>query len=103
MNTIEVGETSGYARVNCRVNARVKQQAAEAASLLGQSMTDFTESALAEKAQAVLERQERIILSERDFARFVAHIEKADAPTSELRAAMADYRRSKTASPNSHL
>lgn len=103
MNTIEIRETSDYARVNCRVNARIKQQAAEAASLLGQSMTDFTESALAEKAQAVLERHERIILSQRDFARFVAHIEKPDPSTPELRAAMADYQQRKTASPDANL
>ncbi len=103
MSTIEIPKVTGYSRVNCRVNARIKQQAEEAASLLGQSLTDFTESALAEKAQAVLERQERIVLSERDFARFVAGIEKPDAPTLELQKAMAEYRQVKAAFPASHL
>jgi len=103
MSTLEISEAGGQARLNCRVNARIKQQAEEAASLLGQSMTDFTESALAEKAQSVLERHERIVLSQRDFARFVAHIEKPDPPTPALQEAMAKYRRSKTASPDANL
>ena len=80
-----------YARLSCRVSVRIKHQAEEAAALLGQSITDFTESALADKAQAVLERHERISLSDRDFARFVAAIEKPDQPTEALRAAMADF------------
>lgn len=84
---------SGYARLNCRVSIRIKRQAEEAAALLGQSITDFTEAALADKAQAVRERHERIVLSERDFERFVAAIENPPDPTEELKAAIADYRR----------
>ena len=83
---------SGYARLNCRVSARIKHQAEEAAALLGQSITDFTESALADKAQAVLERHERIVLSDRDFARFVAAIENPAAPTEGLKALIAEHR-----------
>jgi uncharacterized protein (DUF1778 family) len=82
-----------YARLNCRVSSRIKHQAEEAAALLGQSITDFTESALADKAQAVLERHERITLSDRDFARFVAAIESPAAPTQTLRDALAEYSR----------
>jgi uncharacterized protein (DUF1778 family) len=83
---------SGYARLNCRVSVRIKHQAEEAAALLGQSITDFTESALADKAQEVLERHERIILSDRDFARFVAAIESPPEPTEGLKALMAEHR-----------
>ena len=93
---------SGYARLNCRVSARIKHQAEEAAALLGQSITDFTESALADKAQAVLERHERIILSERDFTRFVPAIEDPAEPTEELKALMAEHRqRVKSSTENS--
>jgi uncharacterized protein (DUF1778 family) len=84
--------TESYARLNCRVSARIKHRAEEAAALLGQSITDFTESALADKAQAVLERHERIVLSERDFARFVAAIAKPAEPTEALIALMAEHR-----------
>lgn len=95
--------TQDYARLNCRVDARIKQRAEEAASLLGQSITDFTEAALAEKAQSVLERHERITLSERDFARFVELIENAPPPTPALKNALADYQRLKAAHPDAHL
>ena len=92
-----------YVRLSCRVNSRVKQQAEQAASLTGQSLTDFTETALAEKAQSVLERHERIILSQRDFARFVELIENPPPPAQELRAAIADYRQLKAAHPDANL
>lgn len=94
---------SDYVRLSCRVKSHIKQQAEQAASLLGQSITDFTEAALAEKAQSVLERQERINLSQRDFARFVELIENPPPPTQELRAAMADYRQLKAAHPAANL
>ena len=81
------------ARLNCRVDARIKQRAEEAARLLGQSITDFTEAALAEKAQAVFERAGRIELSERDFDRFVEAINRPAAPTPALQEAAEEYRR----------
>lgn len=87
------------ARINCRVDARIKQRAEEAASLLGQSITDFTEMALAEKADAVLAQHERIVLSERDFARFLEAIEKPASPTPALREAAAEYRRQQAEDP----
>ena len=91
------------ARLSCRVSARIKKRAEDAASLLGQSITDFTEAALEEKAQAVLERHERITLSERDFAQFTALLESPKPPTPELRDAMADYQRLKAAHPDANL
>ena len=90
---------SGFARLNCRVSARIKHQAEEAAALLGQSITDFTEAALADKAQAVLERHERITLSARDFARFVAAIGKPAQPTQALRDLMAEHQQRVTVLP----
>ena len=103
MATMTVTEARNYARLSCRVKAGIKQRAEEAALILGQSMTDFTESALAEKAQTVLDQHERITLSERDFARFVEMIENPPPPTNELRSAMADYQHRKIASPDANL
>jgi len=96
-------EATEYARLSCRVDARIKQRAEEAASLLGQSITDFTEAALAEKAQAILERHERITMSERDFARFVEMIENPPPPTQKLREALAEFRRLQAARPEANL
>ena len=92
-----------YARLNCRVQTRIKKQAEEAALLLGQSITSFTEAALAEKAQAVLDQRERITLSERDFAQFVALIESPPPPSPALREALAEYQRLKEANPDANL
>ncbi len=89
-----------YARLNCRVSARIKQLAEEAANVLGQSITDFTELALAEKAEAVLAQHDRITLSERDFARFMLAIENPKEPTPALRAAAEEYKRLRTQEPD---
>ena len=98
-----IDPTEGYARLNCRVSARIKHEAEKAASVLGQSITDFTESALAEKAQDVLEKHARITLSERDFARFVASLENPAPPTPQLRKAINDFRRLRAAHPDANL
>ena len=96
-------KSAEQSRLNCRVSTRIKKRAEDAAALLGQSITDFTEAALEEKAQAVLERHERITLSERDFARFVEMIENPQPPTQGLREAMADYQKLRVQHPESNL
>ncbi len=92
-----------YVRLSCRVSARIKSRAEEAAAILGQSITDFTEAALADKAQTVLEQHERIVLSERDFARFVASIESPAPATENLKTALADYERLRAEHPECNL
>lgn len=71
-------------RVHFRVDARIKQRAEEAALILGQDLSTFAESALDEKAQAVIAREEKLVLSERDFARFVEAIENSAPPNQKL-------------------
>ena len=92
-----------YARLSCRVSSHIKHQAEAAAAILGLSITDFTESAIADKAHAVLERNARISLSERDFSRFLVAIENPEPPTHALREAVADYRRLKKQRPEDGL
>ena len=103
MPPVKTPTTPDYVRLSCRVQSHIKQQAEQAASLLGQSITDFTEAALTEKAQSVLEQHERIALSKRDFARFVELIEKPPPPTQELQNSMADYGQLKAAHPDANL
>jgi len=100
---MQTNTSTEYARLSCRVSLRIKAQVEEAALLLGQSITDFTEAALAEKAQSVLDREQKITLSERDFARFVDLIDNPPAPTPELKSAMADYRRLQAENPDANL
>ena len=63
-------------------------------------MTDFTEAALEEKAEAVLEQFHKILLSERDFERFVTAITTPKPPTAELVAAMQEYDRQRAQEPD---
>ena len=91
---------STSARLSCRVDLRIKRRAEEAAALAGQSITDFTEAALAEKADAVFARFERLQLSARDFDRFVRAIEAPSRPpTPELTSAMREYERQRRDEP----
>jgi uncharacterized protein (DUF1778 family) len=90
-------------RINCRINPRVKRQAEAAAEALGQTITAFTETALAEKAQSVLAEQERLELSERDFQRFVEILNEGAAPTRGLKRAMEAYQETKAANPGQGL
>ena len=99
MSTTGSGDTAVVARLNCRVDARIKQRAEEAASLLGQSITDFTEMAIAEKANAVLAEHGRIVLSQRDFDLFVEVLEQPPSPTEKLRDSAREYRRLKETDP----
>lgn len=90
-------------RINCRISPTIKQRAEAAAQALGQSITAFTETALAEKAHSVLAEQERIFLSERDFARFVEILEDPSPPSPALVKAMRDYQKTKAAHPDRGL
>lgn len=90
-------------RINCRISPNIKARAEEAAQVLGQSLTAFTETALAEKAQSVLAEQERIVLSEEQFARFVSILEEPAPPAPALARAMRNYRKTRTAHPDHGL
>ena len=95
-------ESSSHTRINCRVSASVKRRAEEAAEMLGQSITAFAETALAEKAEEVFSRISVIRLSERDFQRFVKSINKPPQPTSKLLKAAAKYKRLRAQDPTSN-
>jgi len=82
------------ARLSCRVRPRVKERAEAAARILGQSITDFAEAALQEKAEAVLAENDRIVLSEAAFDELMAVINaKPHTPSEKLLRAVADYKR----------
>lgn len=90
-------------RLNCRISPTIKARAEAAAQVLGQSITAFTETALAEKAHSVLAEQERIVLSEAQFARFVEILDDPAPPTSALQKAMREYQTTKAAHPHRGL
>jgi uncharacterized protein (DUF1778 family) len=97
--TITPTSPTESARLSCRLNARVKSRAEEAAALLGQSITAFTEAALAEKSDAVLARVAALQVSERDFRRFLETVGAAPPPTPALAEAMREYDRQAAEEP----
>ena len=86
-------EDNSYTRLNCRVRASIKRRAEEAAEILGQSITAFAETALAEKAEQVFSRFGSIQLSELDFQLFLKTVAHPPAPTAKLRKAAAAYKK----------
>jgi uncharacterized protein (DUF1778 family) len=90
-------------RLNFRLDARIKQRAEDAAALLGQDLSTFAESALDEKAQAVIERAERLVLSERDFARFVDSLNDPKPAGARLKAAAEEYKAQSRQHPEANL
>ena len=98
MTTLQT-EREVYTRLNCRVSSAIKRRAEEAAGLLGQSITAFTESALTEKAEEVLSRLGRIQLSDRDSQFFARAINNPPRPTEKLRKASAAYKKCRTRNP----
>lgn len=86
-------------RLSCRIDSQIKQRAEDAAMLLGQDLTAFTESALNEKAQAVIAQQEKLVLSDQEFEKFVAALDNPPAPTPALVAARQSLRQLREAHP----
>ncbi|MBX3172480.1 MAG: DUF1778 domain-containing protein [Candidatus Eremiobacteraeota bacterium] len=85
------------ARIHCRVSHDLKDQVESAARICGQSLTAFTETALAEKAHQVLQEQERILLSQKAFQAFMEAIHAPPPPPSaKLLAAVRDYQRKRS-------
>ena len=81
-------------RLTCRIDPQTKQRAEAAASLLGQNLTAFTESALNEKSTSVFEREECISLSARDWEKFAAAVNGTgvpQVPNERLKSAVAHY------------
>ena len=81
------------ARLNVRLDPTVKSTIAEAASVLGQSLTDFAVSTLVQRSRRVLEEERVTRLSNRDRDRFLALIDGDAAPSDRLRDAAADLER----------
>ena len=61
---------------------------AEAAALVGMTTSGFVRAAAKEKARALLEQEQRVTLSNRDFAEVAAAIDHAFEPNEALRRAI---------------
>lgn len=84
------------ARFDLKMDADEKAIVAKAAALMGTTMAGFVRAAAKEKAQALIERETRVTLTERDFAAFTRALDSAFAPNAALEGALAEARRKVT-------
>ena len=74
------------ARIEMRVSPDIKVEAERAAALLGmKSLTEFITQAVHEKAQKVIQAQERLTLSNKIFDQFYAACQADTKPSEQLR------------------
>ncbi len=67
------------ARLNFRLPTDLKEVIEEAATTLGQSVSDFAVSTLVRQARTVIEQRNVTVLSNRDRDRFIALLDDAEA------------------------
>ena len=85
--------TTLQARLDVRLTAQLKELIVEAASLQGQSVTDFAVSTLAETARRIVQQNSMTILSDRDRDIFLAMLDSQDKPNETLRRAAKRYKK----------
>lgn len=81
------------ARFDLKMDPQEKDIVARAAALMGTTMAGFVRAAAKEKAQALLEREARVTLSQRDFQAFTRALDSAFAPAPALKDALTRARR----------
>lgn len=80
--------TRNDARINVRLPSVLKRTIEEAASALGQTVSEFAVSTVVREARQVLQDVQITRLSKRDRDRFLAALDDADAkPNASLKAA----------------
>jgi uncharacterized protein (DUF1778 family) len=88
------GAAKSNARLNVRLPSRLKRVIEEAASQLGQSLSDFAVSTLVETARRVVRESNVTKLSHRDRDLFLSALERRDAkPNRALAAASRRYKK----------
>lgn len=80
------------ARMNFRLSRAVKERIERAASLTGQSLSDFAASALARSADDVLERHHLMTLADEDRDFFLSLLDGDEEPGEKAKEAAARYR-----------
>ena len=80
-------------RMHCRVTPQNKAILQKAAALTGQDLTSFVTDATVDRALEVIEKHERMSLSNRDRDLFFAALENPPEPSIKLKSAMAKYKR----------
>ncbi len=78
------------ARLEARISEKQKQILQEAATVSGQSLTDFLISSALENARSIIEQDRVLKLTTRDCEKFVSALLKDADPGEELKQAVRD-------------
>ncbi|HKV41147.1 MAG TPA: DUF1778 domain-containing protein [Blastocatellia bacterium] len=81
------------ARLDFRLNPRVKSVIEQAAAVSGQTVSEFAVSALYRTAREVLEKEQSTRLSDRDRDIFLAALDSDAKPNEALKRAARKYKR----------
>ncbi|MGE0281139.1 MAG: DUF1778 domain-containing protein [Rhizobiaceae bacterium] len=84
--------SNATSRIELRVRDDQKALIARAAAIRNLDVTGFIMDAVMPEAEAVIERAEKIILSERDSRRLLELLENPPAPTERLLRAMKSFK-----------
>lgn len=86
--------TARDARINFRISGELKKTIEDAASRMGQTVSDFAISTLVQASRRVLQDEQVTQLSEQDRQRFVAMLDnESTAPAATLVKAAKRYRK----------
>lgn len=84
---------SNNKRIGLHVSKQMKELVEQAACICGQSVTEFTLSALKQQAEFVLDKHRQIRLSERDQSLFLTLVTSNEKPNDVLTQAIVRYRK----------
>ena len=87
--------TADRERVSARIPREARKLLEKAAALSGATLNQFIVQAAVKEAQALLSREQTIVLTAADTARFFAALERPPVPNATLRKAARAYRRSR--------
>lgn len=79
-----IAEVRKSERLDVRIRPDAKQIIEQAAHVLGMSTTDFASATLVAEAQSVLDRHQRIVLSNVDRDRFLQALDADEEPNDAL-------------------
>ncbi len=82
-------------RIDCRLEIEDKQLIEHAASLLGQSVTDFMILNAKRLAKRIIQNETTTRLSERDYQRFIEIMDSDAEPNTALKRAWSKYSKNK--------
>jgi uncharacterized protein (DUF1778 family) len=89
----KVKSTTHEARLNFRLSNAIKERAARAAEISGQSLSDFAASAIARQADEIISRHEVIVLANEDRDFFLAVLDGDSTPSEKSMEAARRYRK----------